>query len=149
MLDDPLSFPATETFGPGSGSATVNAHISASVQLFTLDFSPGATVRSGELSDGTKVTLNIKHSLSQENAPFTTDRSLVRIDLERINATTGKPVRASFYTLASVPRGPDFSRDDALAWLRNLAVFTGFGKTSSGDLVDADNSMARILAGEP
>jgi len=148
MLIDPLPFPLTAA-GASNGSAILNDAISGNVELHTIDFGPGSTVRTGLLDDGTKVTLSIKHSQSNENAPFETGRSLVRIDLERVNATTSKPVKMSVYTLISVPKGPDFTYADAEVWARNLAIFTGFGKASGTDLDSGDDSIARIIAGEP
>jgi hypothetical protein len=148
MLTDPLQFPIALPVGYVATS-DFGAAVSDGIDLFTNDFSPGRTVRIGTLDDGTKVSLTIAHSQSNENAPFQTDRTQIRVDLSKINTTTGKPVRMSVYQITSRPVGDDFSETDAWNWVRNLGLFLVTGKASGGALVPMDDSLRRILAGEP
>jgi hypothetical protein len=92
--------------------------------LRTVDSGASSSARKGTLLDNTKVSQKVSHSLSKENAPFVTERTLVRFDFARISPSTGKPVTASVYTVFALPQGDTFSVADMLRYGNIASIFT-------------------------
>lgn len=94
------------------------------LEMATIDYpGPGASTRTGTMTDATKVTLTIKHSQSNENKPAETVRTLVRFDLKRINPTTSKPVTLSAYAVIALPQDGTFTTVEASKLGESLALF--------------------------
>lgn len=99
MLTDPLLFAAS------SGDANMGS-------FYSTDFAPGSSTRvySGSIGpfEGTsKAILRVNHSKTRENAPYDTERTLIRLDIPYIGDTsTGVLTRintASIYLVAVRP----------------------------------------------
>lgn len=122
------------------------------VNLPVLDFGDGATKRKVLLADGvTTNSMTVSHSQSKENAPYLTDRSLIRLDSVKVDSVTGKPVTMSAYIVVALPQGNTFSQNDAKYLALSLAHFVLAGPLNDGgtryDAVPGD-TLTRILAGE-
>jgi len=124
-------------------------------ELHTTDNGAGSSKRRGVMLDGTRVSLNISHSTSKENAPLVTDRVLVRYDLTRTSAITGKPVTMSAYAVTTLPQDGTFSPAEAASFAEALACFllvggkrdAGAGSARPFDALDGD-TVRRLLGGE-
>jgi len=161
MLTDPLKLPLMtpamwdlviyDVLNTGATNwNTLFASAGNSVDFHTTDLSPGATKRIGMIGSNQAV-MSIGHSTSNENAPFVTDRSVMRIDLKKVNSETGKPVTASAYLVTTAPRGSDFSVADILQLGRTVAAipFTGTnGLLFTAATMDVA-AYQRVIAGEP
>jgi len=133
MLSDPLVIPVLEQ----RLAVTSNVLFAALANIYSFPGQilpmrvtadgDGSSTRRATMADGTKVALNIGHSTSKENAPFVTDRTVIRLDKTRVNLTTGKPVTASAYAVITLPQGNTFTADDAVLTMESLALFTILG----------------------
>lgn len=153
MLTDPLRLGMVHSGAFVDPSAATNGQFAGiDIRDFALiDVSPGASKRLCVLSD-VKITYTCSHSKSGENAPVVTDRSLIRLDFQKVDSVTGKPVTMSVYAVIALPQGSLFDTDDAVAALRSLGMFATYGNISVGaaSFDTTDNRAAeRILQGEP
>lgn len=150
MLQDPLKIGIIdESRHTLILSDTASTVIGTGIPLATIDVNPGGSVRTAVVS-GVKYTLTISHSQTKENAPFTTDRSLIRFDVEKTNVTTGKLVTASAYLVVAAPTGGDHTSADVLKYTRSLLTLLLLGDApDEGGGVLSDTVLQRILAGEP
>jgi hypothetical protein len=149
MLSDPLNINVVSVVP--DPTAIGNDLGASSLSLFLTDAGDGSSKRIGTLS-GVKAQLSIAHSQSNENAPFPTTRTNIRLDLKKVNTETGKTITASAYTVVVAPQGPDFSDADILMITRTLAAFLLFGKGTGDmalDFYGNDDTLARVVAGEP
>jgi len=131
----------------GSGAGT-------SLTLHTVSDGEGTAKRKGTAADGTKVSQTVSHSTSKENAPYVTDRTLIRYDFTRIDAVTGKPVTMSCYSLTALPQGATFTSDDARNASATLALFMLLGGVRDesdpprvNDVISG-NTFVRLIDGE-
>jgi hypothetical protein len=150
MLNDPLVLflqPVT-TVSDGTGYAVTNN--ATPVEFHGVGGGGiGASVRVQPSFRGGKATLSINHSQSKENAPYTTDRSVIRIDLKKPDST-GKLVQASAYCVVALPQGNVVSRDDCLVMVNTLLAFLLHGSQVPGlGFPDSALELSRILDGEP
>jgi len=149
MLPDPLVIPFIGD-GPLTSVRTAITAISldsASVPTITQDGL--ASKRSVTLGEGAhpfsggavplKLGVSISHSETKENAPFTTGRTVIRIDASKVNETTGKPVVLSAYLVVVLPQSPDWTVDDAVAIARSVTGLALLGSPVSGTFNTADD----------
>lgn len=160
MLSDPLVVPQVVTdieteAGPGlMDYASVYSGAAHSVTLHTISDGEGTAKRKGTMSDGTKVLQTISHSTSKENAPYVTDRTMIRYDYSRNDIVTGKPVTCSAYVVIALPQGTTFTTDDARDFTLSLALFLLLGgarENAVGPRLNdaiAGDTLVRLLDGE-
>jgi len=158
MLSDPLVVPFGKT-GLDAESTAILDYLAAGttgtgVSMHTTDIGPGNSKRVGSLPDGTKVLMTVSHSTSKENAPYVTDRTLIRFDLTRIDGVSGKPVTASVYSVLAFPQGPNFTSAEVSSFAEYLGAFLIQGGLRLGgsaprwnDLYPGDTTR-RLLDGE-
>jgi len=145
MLSDPLTLKYLDL----SSHTTVSV---GSVGSFaTVDVSPGKSVRqaSGNGITAGPATLTIAHSVSNENKPAKTDRSLVRLDLLCKDAL-GREMTMFAYTVFGVPRDArTYSSDlDPVASVYLAQAMAGILCGITATALD-ESRVTRILAGEP
>lgn len=122
------------------------------------DVSPGRSVRRGFIGSFDATTpcdLIIAHSVSNENKPAKTDRTLVRLDV-KLFTSAGQPVIASAYLVVAIPQGafvtsasdanPFRSSVEGLEMIQTLLGAIGVSPTAA---TLSDTNLLRILAGEP
>jgi hypothetical protein len=159
MLSDPI------TISDMSGGLLLTAtgaldylgdlgHALAAPEVVLRQLQGEPVVRKGLLGDGvTTVALKVNHSLSKENAPFVTNRSVVRFDFQKVNATSGRLVTASGYFVSAHPLSGDFTAEEMRDNAFMLALFILQGGLSGGahprhyDALPGD-TLSRIIAGE-
>jgi len=150
MLTDPLNVK----------SLSLAAHTAITVletQSFaTVDVAPGKTVRKGLLtvaSDPLPATLIISHSVSNENKPAKTDRTLIRFDV-LTKDSQGVEMTAYAYLVLGVPRGT-VNRSDGSPWavtdfrLGVLSALLGVTGVSTSAATLDETKIDRVIAGEP
>jgi hypothetical protein len=150
MLTDPLKVNHITAVSAAAGVLTTTIYAVESYAV--VDLAPGKTVRKCTSADGTvKSTLTISHSVSNENAPFLSDRTLIRFDQQRVNEETGKNVTASVYANIVHPQGGDFTAAVVHNLVRSLGAFLLSGESNGTDgfLADENSTIQRIIAGEP
>lgn len=149
MLIDPLyigTVPATELLS----TAYTAGVFSSARQYATIDISPGSSKRI-LVSATEKGLMTISHSQTKENAPYVTNRSVVRFDLQKVDAA-GKTVTLSAFAVIAQPIGGGFTDADALSLARTLGAFLYTGKSFVVPAMNKtvlDDTMSRVLAGEP
>jgi hypothetical protein len=95
--------------------------------------------------------LSIQHSKSKENAPYTTDRSVIRLDASRADEN-GKIVTVSVYNVVANPNGGPHDADLVQRMFAGLSLFMTFGSCINDTFtVDAatGNLTDRVIFGEP
>lgn len=120
-------------------------------RLAVTDLSPGATQRQYSI-DGVKHRMSINHSQTKENAPLVTDRSVIRMETQKVNAELGKTVTAAAYLVVAAPTGGDFTEDEILELVWTLLHFALIGDVNSDGTAKNETSnqaLRRILTGEP
>lgn len=146
MLADPLpTYPLeVDAAAPNTGYA---------IDLAVTDISPGGSVRiwsddAGSLGTTTnlKLRLSISHSVSNENKPVPTDRTLIRLDATVLSPdTNGNSPTGSVYMVFAQPRNGQFSPADMVLIARYL-----IGAILKEDGTHISNErLLRLLAGEP
>lgn len=150
MLNDPLhigiisqtAFANSDVSNIPSGGVIVARRRSTS--------GTGSSVYVGSVAGGTnKYSLNISHSKTNENKPFVTDRTLIRLDLPKIDPVTKRTVTLSAFLVVAAPQGDLFSKAEVLELTRTLSMFTFAGKTSeAGARSGSDDTLDRTLDGE-
>jgi len=115
----------------------------------TTDLAPGKTTRVAQNAAGDEVTLSVSHSQTNENAPYKTNRVLVRFDISRFDAQ-GKEVVLSVYQVIALPLGSLFTVHDAVSLAASLNIFSLVGEWNGpGTLGASECFLPRLLAGEP
>jgi hypothetical protein len=151
MLTDPLiiGVVAETAYGTIVTDIDGNTGVTRHLTFRLVDAGPGSSKR--QVTDGNdKLLLTINHSLSSENKPFQTNRSVIRLDRSRVNAETGKVVTQSAYLVCATPYGVDFSDADAAELARTLIMFALTGPTNGSNWTNAAGQpLPRVLAGEP
>lgn len=150
MLPDPLRFPAvTQTINENLRALVPGVLVTAANSMPVLLNDGGGSKRSLTVSDVEHV-LSVAHSETNENKPFATGRTVIRLDLKKINEVTGKPVVLSAYIVIALPKSVDFDVSDAVDASRSLAHFLTFGQVTEGnEYANAeDNMLARLIQGE-
>lgn len=152
MLNDPLRVaiqPASVgTFDGGSASLSLST-IAAFRSLG--GGSVGSSVRECPSVLGCKATLTVSHSSSKENAPYDTARSLVRLDLKKVDMA-GKPVNMAVYIVAALPQGGVFSESDCLSAINTLLTLCLLGDVTDAGLFQlaaGNDLIRRVTEGEP
>jgi len=157
MLPDPLRFVrplSSTTINPTQGLGEF-----AEVQFPITQFQNGRCVRKLPISLETatydKVVMTTSQSVSTENKPYQTQRTLIRFDAIG-NDSTGNPLVASAYCVLSLPEsGITNAAADHAALVR---ILTGF--LTSDIVVDSEigecvrtkgisDNLARLMNGEP
>jgi len=149
MLTDPLNVKSLSL--PAHTAITVLSTDSFAVT----DIAPGKSVRVGALASATgtpEANLTISHSVSNENKPSKTDRTLVRIDL-KYKDLNGRELLAYAYMVVGIPRGavdPSF-QPISVATLGSTLVsaLLGVVAVSATAATLDETKILRILAGEP
>lgn len=117
--------------------------------LRTVDFSPGGTVRVGVSGDD-KITLTISHSNTKESPPFGSRRSIVRLDIKRVDAD-GRPAVLSAYSVIVHPNA-QFTDAEAVQAARSLAFLLIHGD-NGGSTLPLNGLVPeftdRVVQGEP
>jgi hypothetical protein len=145
MLSDPLTIKGV--------SLSAHSTISPSgVDSFaTTDVAPGRTVRQCSISaiTGGPATLTISHSVSNDNKPAKTDRSLLRLDF-LVKDSSGREMNAYAYAVVGIPRGAYYYNDGTQA-LSGVAVAQMLIGALCGVTASAldEARITRVLAGEP
>jgi hypothetical protein len=137
MLEDPLSVVEFDTYGAGGPSE----NLLTQVGVHTFRRVPSAadrTVRVGKVGL-VNSNLTVSHSTSKENAPYTTNRTNIRIDLKKVD-TEGRTVVLSGSLLFSVPVGTEFGETDVdlVARLLGGLAFSGH-KLTEAEVLNVDN----------
>lgn len=149
MLNDPLYLGTTD--GSQASRSSAISSLSELLTFHTVSTGDGVSRRTGLWVDGsTPVELTISHSSTKENAPYATVRSLVRLDLRRVDLQ-GRTVTLSAYAVVAFPQGEQFSDADAAHAAATLGFFLSFGKanSSSGMGSTLEDTVERVLNGEP
>ncbi len=152
MLSDPfyVAFPTIserDTIGMQQGGSAVD--VADAITLRLADLNPGGSVRIA--NDGTtSYRLSVSHSKSKENAPYATDRSVVRLDASRADGD-GKIVTVSTYIVTANPIGGPHDADMARRLQFALVTLIGYGQSdANGVFSSVDHQLSdRVLAGEP
>jgi len=97
-------------------------------------------------------TLTISHSVSNENNPVKTDRTLIRFDF-LIEDSAGKELKAYAYAVFGIPKGTLYSQPDSLLSLMTLrngmvGALAGALLTSESAATLDEAKFVRIIAGE-
>jgi hypothetical protein len=113
----------------------------------------GKTKRVGSWDTETVMSLSISHSETKENAPHVTNRSLVRLDLGRVDSE-GRPVNLSAYCVVAHPQGGDFTQADAARAARTLGSLILYGFASNEANISESfagelSLIDRVISGEP
>jgi len=113
----------------------------------------GKTKRVGSWDTLTVMSLSISHSVTKENAPHETNRSLVRLDLGRVDSE-GRPVNLAAYCVIAHPQGGDFTQADAARASRTLGALLLYGFATAEDsfsegFAGESSLVDRVIAGEP
>jgi len=107
---------------------------------------PAVLISTG--GSGSPATLKIAHSVSNENKPAKTDRTLARLDF-LVKDAEGREMTAFVYAVVGVPRGALTSADgDELSALIMTQVLVGVLAVSSTAATLDETKLTRILAGE-
>jgi len=151
MLTDPLAIK----------TLSLVAHTAITVletqNFAVVDISPGKSVRVGSLTvanDILPAKLTISHSVSNENKPAKTNRTLVRFDIETVPDSSGRMMSCYAYAVIGIPVGgvtSDGATLISLAQYRQALVAAlrgALGVSSSAATLD-ETKIDRVLAGEP
>jgi len=157
MLSDPLYLGIPEALV--SPASVPNTEFVVVAVLHEVPSTNGTTKRKGTVQDVFSyngvdtvvddVVLTTGHIASKENLPYATDRTLTRLDVNRVDEN-GKSVTLSAAMTVAVPNGV-FVDDDRLRLARMLALFVLYGpSTSSSDYAGTANdlTLTRLLNGE-
>lgn len=151
MLNDPLflTLPISTSV---MDENNVQAHGEQAVALHVRDISDGGSKRRGTMPNGNSIDMTISHSTSNENKPLTTDRSVIRLDVRRVNTLTGQVVTLSVYLVVALPQGGLFTTEDAAKLTKDLASFCLFGPSDAAIHGYSDqytDTIDRVIRGEP
>ena len=100
-----------------------------------------------------RATLKISHSVSNENKPAKTDRTLVRLDVDMVDAD-GRAMTAFAYLVTGLPQGAQNIAGDTAEpvgtaeFLGILQVFLGAAAVNVGSAALDETKILRILKGE-
>lgn len=162
MLNDPLYLAVVA--GAMTPTNTLNSvygfHNSP---LRVTDIAPGKSVREGAgpnvgVNDDvvTKRKVTISHSVSNENKPLTTNRTVFRIDDSFLNTDGKQVVTASAYLVTSIPVSGHYDINDALTLVQTLLASLTVnpasaltGGTGIDGAVQVPDTLMRVLDGEP
>jgi hypothetical protein len=159
MLNDPLYLAAVSpNHGTLRGTMGSTSPVLPRLQLpfRVTDLAPGKSVRVGVDSaniPGVTRDFTISHSSSKENAPYTTLRTVCRLDVNHVDAN-GVSVTTSAYVVVVAPQGVAGHEQTALQTAQDLCSTVLFGPRKDPAIgSDAANSITdfleRVLAGEP
>lgn len=151
MIPDSFRFglPTAAEVGGSLGDLHDNSAIVNKPITGVTDVGPGATTRV-ILQSGRKLTLQISHSQTNENKPFRTVRTLIRLDEEKVDSETGTVVKQSAYVVVTSPQGANYTDAQVLENTYALLLFAiGGGTSDGGELGNNPTWLGRILAGEP
>jgi len=159
MLNDPLYLVTTTDVVNSIAAPYLAVGDPVDTERYNLvDLTPNGSKRiasnvNGE--SGLKGVFTVNHSLTKENAPYATERTVVRINHEKFDPNA-KLVTASAYLVLVQPVGTaSFSPGSALAIARQLAGFALAGDavwtsgTAGVQSSDTALALARLAAGEP
>lgn len=147
MLTDPL------TVKHPTLSAASAITVATTESFATTDVAPGKSVRqcsSSFLTGGGNAMpaiLTIAHSVSNDNKPVLTDRTLIRFD-NRVTNVAGAELNAYGYAVFGVPRGAT-DGNDAIDVVRLVQQLVGLLAVSPSAATLSSANILRILAGEP
>ena len=158
MLSDPLVVSLISAANESLVQTMVGPVLdTVSVSEFTtfhlVDLGNKSSKRNGNHYDGNKAVMSVNHSLSKENKPYDTDRTLIRFDESKIDTVTGRPVTMSAYQVIALPQGGAFTTDDAVRLGMSLALFSllggyrGVAGPNFMDVVPGD-TLRRLIDGE-
>jgi hypothetical protein len=144
MLADPLTIKPLDI-----DTATNAVTVLSNLSLATIDLSPGRTVRIGNpnLLNENKMQLTIAHSVSNDNKPTLTDRTLIRMDAS-LATSEAVPLNGYAYLVVGTPRGA-FAGPDAYDPLLLVGALIGLLSISDSAATLSNVRLKRILAGEP
>lgn len=145
MLSDPLAVKILDT------SVASSITVAETVSFATIDLSPGRSVRKCAAIGNMPAQLTIAHTVSNENKPLKTDRTLVRLDYTCISPATLVPVTAACYMVLAVPQGAsvDTSTTDPLDPVVLVRGLLGVLAVSPSAATLSQANLLRIIAGEP
>jgi len=154
MLADPLVIKSPD-LGAASAITVVETNSYA-----LIDAGPGRSVRVCNPATfygqncARPATLTISHSVSNENKPVKTNRSLIRLDFSLENSS-GQELKAYAYAVIGAPEGTSLAApmgDPITASECGLALaqaLIGALGTSSTAATLSSTKITRVLAGEP
>jgi hypothetical protein len=153
MLSDPLYLGVPVTF-PVTNSGTLDSNVTSAFVVHNVGGGVGSSRRTGidpTMAGSVPATFTISHSETKENAPYVTGRSLIRLDLTKVDAV-GKEVTMSVYAVIALPQCSLFSVADCARQVRTLGLFLLAGPSSNASDfagILGDDTITRIINGEP
>jgi hypothetical protein len=97
-----------------------------------------------------RAQIRIAHSVSNENKPALTDRTLIRLDVNGVDVD-GRAMTGFIYTVIGMPRGflePGTSQNPVGAYAQLLIPHLGILATSVSTATLDETKILRIIAGE-
>jgi hypothetical protein len=156
MLIDPIKFPGAPSSEVDDLISRFNATNGDEIPqspLRLLDLGPGSSVRGGAIVTGDSLPgrFSISHSETKENKPFTTTRTVIRLD-RPLAGPDGVTLNTAAYIVVSVPTVPTFAGPaDGARLAQQLAWWILFGSVNEGgSAIDTNRGeFLRVLQGEP
>jgi hypothetical protein len=152
MLSDPL-YLGVPTALPAHGTAP-DSTVSTIATFRRVAQGDGSSkyVAADPVVSDAELKLAISHSVTKENKPYDTERTLVRLDFPLPPDVNGVIVTASAYMVVAVPTASSVDPTDLPPRLvRILALFALYGPSSSSSDwagITSDDTLARLLNGE-
>jgi hypothetical protein len=145
MLSDPLTVKSLDL------SVASSISVFATASYAVTDISPGRSVRIASASGADMpAKLTIAHTVSNENKPVKTDRTLIRLDYTGYSPASAGPVVASAYMVVAIPQASLVAIDDnAIDASKLVQDLIGVVAVSPSAATLSRANLLRILAGEP
>lgn len=158
MLNDPFRLPKPLSTSIDALRSAVEADTTYQAVLATSgnndifrisDIGPGSSVRVGETDGSFRRTLAVQRSLTKENTPFSTRRTVIRLNDIRVEGG-GSPrdvTRSAYLVIVSPDTGNYQTVPFELA--QQLCHWALFGSLDADEALTNESDLARVLAGEP
>jgi hypothetical protein len=144
MLSDPILLVS-------SGEVDIQtATLVASKRLALVPSGTPGTTKRIDVDGTSTLTLTISRSESKENSPYVTNRTVQRLDLQKIDAL-GKKVVLSCYVVVAAPLSDLFTQEVVEAHVRDACLFAAYGGATEDSLMQMsplNPHLGRILEGE-
>jgi hypothetical protein len=152
MLNDPLYLGVPDNY-PLDPTTAPNTTVTTVLPLHRIGIGDGSAKYSGLWPGSTQnALLTTTHSLTNENKPYDTKRTLTRLDLPvETGDANGKIVKASAYNVLVQPITSALSADTMVQLAMTLALMILNGSsTSSSNWAGngSDDTLYRLLNGE-
>nr|QDH87564.1 MAG: hypothetical protein H2Bulk35297_000002 [Leviviridae sp.] len=143
MLSDPIQIV------DASDLSTTISGISTVTDFALIPNGANGTTKRVHVVDDEVTTLSISRSESKENAPYVTNRTVQRLDFQKVDPS-GKKVVLSCYVVVAAPLSDLFTTAMIKKHVMSACLFAAFGGNNANTLVINPNNdhLDRVLQGE-